>query len=201
MNEDAVGQREAVEVLQRSRAGHGDATEALMRLAYDELYRIAARYMARERSSHTLQPTALLNEAYIRIFAQQQVDWVDRNHFIAVAAEMMRRVLVDHARARNREKRGGGKSSESIDVFTIPVDDSGRRVDLVDLSEALDRLAERDDRLRRVVELKFLAGLGNEEVANVLSVSRATVASDWTVAKAWLRAELTLPPEPPDASA
>lgn len=181
----------AAALLLRSRSGDRASTEQLMRLAYDELHRVAARFMAGERSGHTLQATALLNEAYIRIFAQQHVDWVDRNHFIAVAAEMMRRVLVDHARGRNREKRGGGKEAMPIDFVTIPLDESGKSVDLVELSDALDKLSALDERMRRVVELKFFAGLGNDEVADVLSVSRATVANDWTVAKTWLRAELS----------
>ncbi len=177
-------------LLHRSCEGDHGSTQDLMRLAYDELHAIASRCMAGERPNHTLQATALLNEAYLRLFAQCEVDWVDRNHFIAVATEMMRRVLVDHARSRKREKRGGGVPAQPLDEFAIPIDDAGRTVDLVELSDALDRLSQLDERLRRVVELKFLAGLSNDEVADVLAVSRATVANDWTVAKAWLRSEL-----------
>ena len=128
-------------LLMRSRSGDRASTEQLMRLAYDELHRVASRFMAGERSGHTLQATALLNEAYIRIFAQHQVDWVDRNHFIAIAAEMIEQELVDHARGRNREKRGGGKEATPIDLVTIPLDDSGKTVDLVELSDAMDRLS------------------------------------------------------------
>lgn len=177
--------------LARSRQGDRSATDVLMRIAYDELHRLAERFMRGERNDHTLQATALLNEAYIRLFAQQNVDWVDRNHFIAVAAEIMRRVLVDYARGHKRNKRGNGRSPLSIDTLNIPIDGTDNMVDIEQLSDALDRLSQLDERMRRVVELKFFAGLGNEEVADVLAVSRATVANDWTVAKAWLRADLS----------
>lgn len=157
---------------------------------YDELHRLAQRFLARERPDHTLQTTALLNEAYLRMAEQTRAQWGDRNHFIAVAAQAMRRILVDHARRVQAAKRGGKQSRVALGDLMDVADRETSQLDPIALSEAVDRLKQLQPRRGQVVELKFFAGLSNDEIAEVLSVSRATVADDWTVARAWLRAEL-----------
>lgn len=170
--------------------GNQEALDKLMPLVYDELHRQASRYLRRERQNHTLQTTALIHEAYIRLIDQKNVNWADRTHFFAISAKLMRRILVDHARGKNCIKRGG-------EVLTIPLDealisdDKKKEIDLIALDEALNQLAERDERQVRIVELKFFSGLTLEETAAALNVSRATVAEDWKMAKAWLYRELT----------
>jgi len=164
------------------------ALDALLPIVYGELKALAAHYLRNERPNHTLQPTALVHEAYLRLSQQRDVDWSNKTQLFGVAAQMMRRILVNHAEARNAEKRGG-------DVTRVTLDESvswegTRDVDIVALDEALTRLAQLDVRQERVVELRFFAGLSIEETAQVLDISPATVKREWTMAKAWLRNEL-----------
>jgi RNA polymerase sigma factor (TIGR02999 family) len=168
-------------------AGDKAALDRLLPLVYDELRRIAARHLERERPGHTLQPTALVHEAYFRLIDQRQVDWRNRAQFLGLAAEMMRRILVNHARDRAALKRGGGLTRVSL---TEALDAPGPDVDLGDLDDALRRLAEHDPRKARLVELRFFGGLTNAEAAEVLAVSVATVERDWSFARAWLFAAL-----------
>ena len=170
--------------------GDRAALEELLPLVYDELHRQAARYLRRERVGHTLQTTALIHEAYLRLIDQRDVHWQSRTHFFAIAAQMMRRVLIDYARAKHREKRGGDDVRLSLDAAHLVATDEDS-VDLIALDQALNRLAEMDEQQARVVELRYFGGLSLEETAEVLHISRATTARDWEVAKAWLRRELT----------
>ncbi len=170
--------------------GNHEILEDLMPLVYDELHKQAARYLRRERPNHTLQTTALIHEAYLKLIDQHSVNWENRTHFFAIAAQLMRRILVDHARAKNCIKRGGDAVTVLFNETTIVID-KGRSVDLIALDEALNRLKERDERQVRVVELRYFSGLTLEETATALKVSRATVANDWSMAKAWLHRELT----------
>lgn len=170
---------------------NGDQTsrDELMRLVYHELHRLAEGYLRRERPNHSLQATALVNEAYLRLVGQHHVQWQNRQHFIGLAAEMMRRVLVDHARKHRRDKRGGGEymlSLSQADRFNHESD-----VNLVDLDEALHKLTHIDAQRGRMVELRFFGGLSIEATAEVLNISTATVERDWRVAKAFLRREIS----------
>jgi RNA polymerase sigma factor (TIGR02999 family) len=182
---------EVTELLRQYRAGKREALDHLVPVVYGELRRIAARYMRAEGDGHTLQATALVNEAYLRLVDQRDVEWQNRAHFFGVAAQVMRRLLVDHARGRNRRKRGGGIAVvplEDHDVAGPAPDDA---VDLVALDAALDRLAELSPQQSRVVELRYFAGLSIEETAEVLGVSTMTVKRAWAMARAWLHRELT----------
>lgn len=170
------------------RAGDAAALEALMPLVYQELHRLAHRYLGRDRHGHTLQTTALVNEAYLRLVNQQDLPWHDRVHFFAVAAQMMRRILVDYARARHVQKRGGGARHVALDE-ALEVSDA-RAAEVVALDEALESLAVFDPRKSQLVELRFFGGLSIEETAEVLGVSPGTVMRDWTLAKAWLQREI-----------
>jgi RNA polymerase sigma factor (TIGR02999 family) len=169
------------------RRGDDAAFEQLAPLVYDELRRRARQYLRRERPNHTLQPTALVHEVYVRMVKIDHVDWHDRVHFFAVAARYMRQILVDSARARRYKKRGGGAINVSFDEALAV---SERSPDLVALDDALGALALRDERKARVVELRFFGGLGNEEIAAALGVSTDTVTRDWQMAKLWLRRAL-----------
>ena len=171
------------------RAGDLDALQELMSLLYEELRRTARHYMQLEREGHTLQTTALVNEAYLRLCGVHQVAYRDREHFFALAAQMMRRVLVDHARSRGYLKRGAGARPVSLEDSRIASPD--RSAEVVALDEALDELAMRDPRKARVVELRFFGGLSVEETAAVLEVSSQTVLRDWSLAKAWLVREMS----------
>jgi RNA polymerase sigma factor (TIGR02999 family) len=170
--------------------GDGDvsALDQLIPLVHAELRRIAARYLARERRGHTLQPTALVNELYLRLVDVERVRWQNRAHFLAVAARLMRRVLVDFARSRRYQKRGGG--GERVPFHEALVVDVGRGHDLLALDDALDELARVDERQSQIVVMRFFAGLTVEEIAGVLGVSAATVMRDWKLAKSWLLREL-----------
>ncbi len=166
------------------RQGDRAALDKLTPLVYDEMRRMAHRYVRRERDGHTLQTTALVNEAYLRLAGQQKIEWQDRAHFFAVTAQIMRHILIDHARARHYAKRGG-------DVEQVALEDayemSGQRAaELLALDEALDELARLDPRKSRVVELRYFGGLSLEETAEVLEISVMTVRRDWRAAKAWL---------------
>lgn len=165
-----------------------DVAKKLMPLVYNELRDLAARYLRAERRGHTLQPTALVHEAFMRLVDQSRVDWKGRTHFYAVGAEAMRRILIDHARARGRGKRGGGWQRVVLDEAEMPED--LRDVDLLALHDALEALAALDKQQARIVELRFFGGLTVEEVAHVLGVSKRKVEGDWTHAKAWLRSAL-----------
>jgi RNA polymerase sigma factor (TIGR02999 family) len=169
-----------IEVTNRNSA----AVDVLLPLIYDELRKLAANYLRRERSDHTLQPTALVHEAYMRMVDQTQVNWQNRAHFFGVAAQMMRRILVDHARAHNAEKRGQDFQILSLDEN---IDKSVERSsELIALDEALRTLAEMDEQKGRIVELRFFGGLSIDETAEVLGVSAPTVKRQWRMAKAWL---------------
>ena len=170
------------------RGGNSNAQDRLFRLVYKDLHRIASRYMAGERQGHTLQATALVNEAYIRLIDIERVHWKDRAHFFAVAARVMRRILVDSARARRYQKRGGGAATVSLDEALIVTRQYGG--DLVALDDALSALAVLDERKSQVVELRFFGGLSVEEAAEVLGVSSDTVQRDWKMAKVWLLREI-----------
>ena len=176
------------QILQEVSGGNREAPARLMPLVYDELRRLADHYLRRERPDHTLQPTALVHEAYLKLIDQTRVDWQNRAHFFGVAAQLMRRILVDHARRHQASKRGGFRQKLTLDEA---VDYSQTRdIDLVRLDEALTALAQFDARQSRVVELRFFGGLTIEETAEALSVSPATVKVDWSMAKAWLRREI-----------
>jgi len=174
----------ATALLLASASGDGQAREQMLPLIYDELRRLAASYLRRERPDHTLQPTALVHEAYIRLIDQRQVDWSNRAQFIGLAAVMMRRILVNHARDRIAAKRGG--SAERVPLTIVAELIGAPEVDLLGLDEALDRLAALDGRKSQIVELKFFGGLTMDEIAATLGVSRATVERDWTFSRAWL---------------
>jgi len=169
--------------------GDSGALDALMPLVYDELRRLARSYLGRERGDHTLQPTALVNEAYLRLVDQRRVKWQNRAHFFGIAAQIMRRLLVDHARSVRAEKRGGGATKLELDeaVSAVAAD---REIDLEDLDRALERLTAIDERQSRIVELRYFAGATNEETAEALGIAVATVKRDWTMARAWLRTQL-----------
>ena len=169
------------------RGGDEAALEQLVPLVHQELHRIARGCMRGERAGHSLQATALVNEAYLRLIGAQQVDWQNRVHFLAVSARLMRRILVDFARAKNYQKRGGGAQAVTLDEALV-VAEPGR--DLVAIDEALDTLAKMDERKAKVVEMRFFGGLTVEETAVALGVSPDTVMRDWRLAKAWLMREL-----------
>jgi RNA polymerase sigma factor (TIGR02999 family) len=168
--------------------GNQEAAEKLVPLVYDELKRLARGYMRRERQDHTLQPTALVNEAYLKLVRQDSVKWQSRSHFIGIAAQLMRRVLIDHARGQLREKRGG--ANEVLQLNEALAFSPEQSEELVKLDEALKRLAAIDPRQSRVVELRFFGGLSGEETAELLGISLKTVKRDWSLAKAWLHGEL-----------
>ena len=169
--------------------GNKLALDGLMPLVYDELHRIASRYLRRERQGHTLQTTALINEAYLRIVDQNRVNWQSRAHFFGVAAQMMRRILVDHARSHLYAKRGGGAQKLTLDeAIATPQE---RDLDLVALDDALTALTQIDPQQSRIIELRFFGGLTIEETAEVIGISPATVKRDWNMAKAWLFGEIS----------
>jgi RNA polymerase sigma factor (TIGR02999 family) len=175
-------------LLREAQAGDRAALDELLPVVYRELRQIAAHHLAQERPGHTLQATALVHEAYLRLIDQHSVDWRNRAHFFSIAAEMMRRVLVNHAVGRRAQKRGAGETLLSLDeVVSFP---NRQDVDLILLDEALNRLAELDPLQARIVEMRFFAGLKVEEVAAVLGVSDSEVKREWRSAKAWLTAQM-----------
>ena len=178
-------------MLQEWGGGDRAALEELMPLVYDELHKQAARYLRRERAGHTLQTTALIHEAFLKLVGQREANWESRNHFFAIASQAMRRILIDHARAKHQEKRGGGNVALALDEVEPVSEGSDERVDLLALDQALNRLARIDQQQVRIVELRYFGGLSIEETAAALNVSRATVVRDWSVAKTWLRRELS----------
>lgn len=174
--------------LHRLRDGDPDALGRLLPLVYDELRVLARSQLRSERTSHTLSATALVHEAYLRLTERDQLSPADRRHFFAIAAQSMRRVLIDHARARNRKKRGGGVTPTTLDGNEFLSDEAAE--ELLSLDDALKRLARANERAARVVEQRFFAGLTLEETADVLGVSLKTVQRDWLLARAWLRKEV-----------
>jgi RNA polymerase sigma factor (TIGR02999 family) len=174
--------------LDEARQGRKAAMDALLPLVYAELKRVARAYMRRERPGRTLQPTALVHEAYVRLLQEQHVSWENRAHFCAIAAHSMRQILVEHARARNAAKRGGGVDRITIDERFVAA--PAPPVDVEALDEALSRLSATDARRAKVVELKYFGGMTVEEIGEVLQLSPATVKRDWTFARAWLHREL-----------
>jgi len=175
-------------ILARLRGGDRDARELLVPLIYEELRRLARSKLRRERSDHTLQTTALANEAYLKLAGLEKWDWRDRAHFFGVMAAIMRRVLIDHARKHRAARRGGGATRVPLEEGLQVAAD--RPQDLIALDDALSRLGALDPRQERIVELRFFTGLSVEETAEVLGISPRTVKRDWAVARAWLRAEL-----------
>jgi RNA polymerase sigma-70 factor (ECF subfamily) len=185
---DEPGSSEVTRLLLELANGNRDAVDALLPLIYDELRRLAANYLRRERVDHTLQPTALVHEAYLRLVDQREVSWQNRAHFFGVAAQMMRRILVDHARAHNAGKRGADFQKLSLeDNIDKAVE---RSTELIALDEALKELAEIDQQKARIVELRYFGGLSAEETAEVLGVSAVTVKRHWSMARAWLYGRL-----------
>jgi len=185
----AVSPKEVTQLLRAWGNGDTAALEKLTPLVYEELHRLARRYMAQERPRHTLQATALVNEAYLRLVDSRKVRWQNRAHFFAVSATLMRRILVDFARQRRYQKRGGQAQQVSLDEALLVARERG--ADLVALDDALNALAAVDPRKSRVVELRFFGGLSVEEAAEALEVSADTVLRDWKLAKSWLLRELS----------
>ncbi len=173
-------------------AGNRDVEARLIPQVYGELRRLASHYMRFERGNHTLQPTALVNEAYTRLVQQPQIPWQSRAHFFATASHLMRHILVDHARTRRAGKRGGLQRQVTLDDALLP--STERTIDVLILDEALENLAQFDPRQARIVELHFFAGLTFAEIALVLKVTERTVKRDWSMARAWLKGELSNSP-------
>jgi RNA polymerase sigma factor (TIGR02999 family) len=170
--------------------GDASALDELMPLVYGELRRLAGAYLRRERSNHTLQSTALVHEAFMRLVNQHDVQWRNRAHFYAIAAQMIRRILVDYARSQHAEKRGSGAIKLELDE-AMAVAQTGTDIDLLGLNDALDALAELDERQSRIVELRFFAGLSIEETAEVMHLSPASIKREWQTARAWLFRRMT----------
>ena len=181
--------RQITQLLFRWREGDRQALDDLLPLVYDELHRLAACYMRGERPSHTLQTSALVNEAYLRLVGAEDIRWENRAHFFAIAAQVMRRILIDHARRRDQQKRGGDMRRIDLDEAMIVSDE--RATEVIALDDALNSLAEFDPRKSQIVELRFFGGMSIDETAEVLQVSPGTVMRDWTLAKAWLLREIT----------
>jgi RNA polymerase sigma factor (TIGR02999 family) len=190
MSQDEAVRPNITEMLRQWSGGKTEVMDDLLPLIYEELRRRAAAYLRRERPNHTLQPTALVHEAYLRLIDQRQDNWASRDHFFAIAAQAMRRILVDHARGRHRQKRGGSNEDLPLEDALLAAADEAS-VDLIALDEAMKRLAKLDPQQERIVELRYFGGLSLDEAANALSISRATAARDWQVAKAWLHREMT----------
>jgi RNA polymerase sigma factor (TIGR02999 family) len=191
MQEEPAG-ADVTRLLREWQAGSGPALERLIPLVYDELHALASRHLSRERRDHTLQTTALVNEAFLKLAGQREVDWQSRAHFFGIAAKLMRRILVDHARRDGRVKRGGGAPHLPLEYVdppapSLPVEP----VDAVVLDTALSRLETLDPQQGRVVELRFFGGMTIEETAEVMRLSPATIKREWAVARAWLYRELT----------
>jgi RNA polymerase sigma factor (TIGR02999 family) len=179
-------------LLDAVRGGDSDALNDLLTALYPELKRMAAAHLRRERSGHTLQPTALVHELYLSLLRNKRIQYEDRAHFLAVSSRLMRRLLVDHARARAAQKRGAARTALCLDDVDVP--SASNSVDLLLLEDALDRLSKRDARMGRIVELRVFGGLDAEETSSVLDISVSTVKRDWRLARAWLSRELRSEP-------
>lgn len=185
-------QQNATQLLNRASGGEVAAAADLLPLVYDELRALAEHFFRNERASHTLQPTALVHEAYMRLVDSDAIEWKSRAQFFVIAAKAMRNILVDHARSRGRQKRGGGWQELTLDAVErdFNAGDGAKAIDMLALDEALERLAKMDERKARLVELRFFAGLSSEDAARLLDISRTTAAEDWRMARAWLHREL-----------
>jgi RNA polymerase sigma factor (TIGR02999 family) len=181
---------DVTELLRHWGSGNEAVRERLFALVYDGLRKIARSHLRRERSDHTLQPTALVHEAYMRLIDQTRVEWQNRAQFLGIASQMMRRILVDHARARRAERRGGGVANVTFEDALQPIEHGD---DLVRVHDALEALAKLDPGAARVIELRYFGGLTIEEVAEVMGTSASTVKREWTAARTWLFRELTAP--------
>lgn len=189
MSDEPLESPPITDLLRNWRNGDESALGDLTAYIYGDLRRRASVYLRGERPGHTLQTTGLAHEAFIKLVGKKDIDWADRNHFFAIAAQSMRRILVDHARTRHREKRGGAAEDVPLDeAHNVRISSTG--VDLVALDEALTELATFDPRQARVVELKYFGGMTLDETADILDVSRETVKRDWQIARAWLRQRL-----------
>jgi RNA polymerase sigma factor (TIGR02999 family) len=195
----ALTQHDITQLLIDWRGGDQAALEKLMPLVYDELRRLARYYLSRERPGHTLQATALVNEAYLRLINRQDSDWQNRTHFFAAAARIMRHLLIDHARAHRYAKRGGGATCISLDEVAVVT--PAPSLDLLALDEALNRLAKIDERKVVIVELRYFSGLSVEETAEAMSLSEITIKREWLKAKAWLYRELRQEEDPTSSPA
>jgi RNA polymerase sigma factor (TIGR02999 family) len=184
-----VARNDVSRLLEQVSSGDGDALAALMPVLYQELHKIARHHLRLERPDHTLQPTALINEAYLRLLGQSRVRWQNRAHFLGIASQLMRRILIDYARARRAEKRGGLAERITLDDAVVA---DRRMVDVMALDGALEALATIDPQQSRIVELRYFGGLTIDETAEVLQISAATVKRDWNVARAWLHREITM---------
>ncbi len=169
-----------------------DGASIMMPQVYEELRRLAHSYFRGQRSNHTLEPTALVNEAYIKLADQDGNKWEDRTHFLAVAATAMRHILINYAHRRNAQKRGGGSNYQRVTLSEAIFPGSGKEIDLCALDDAMKQLANLDERKSKIVEARFFGGLTNDEVAHVLGVSKTTVESDWRMARAWLSREMAV---------
>jgi RNA polymerase sigma factor (TIGR02999 family) len=187
MREDSRGP--ITDLLNNWRQGDGAALDKLMPLVYGDLRRIAARQLRQERPNHTLQPTALVHEMFLKLVDQDRIQWQNRAQFFGIAAQLIRRVLVDYVRTRNAEKRGGGAITVALD--DVVAEGGGREIDLIRLDDALQSLAATDEQQSQVVVIRFFGGLSIEETAEVLGVSVSTVKRDWIAAKAWLYREMS----------
>ncbi len=185
--------QQATEALVAHAAGDPRAVSRLVPLVYVELRKLASRLMRRERREHTLQPTALVHEAYLRLIDNTRIDWQGKTHFLAIAAKEMRQILVQHARAHKARKRGAGATRVTLDENVVPTPE--RTFDVLAVDEALDKLSALSPRQGQVVELRYFAGLSVNEAAYALGVSERTVKQDWQVARTWLMRELTSPPK------
>ena len=190
MDMSGPSSRQITQMLREWSEGKTEVLDELLPLVYDELHRQAEGFLRKERPGHTLQTTALINEVYLKLIDRHDVQWQSRAHFFAVASQAMRRILVDHARAKYADKRGGDNVKLSIGKAVLAAENE-KGVDLIALDEALDRLARLDRQQARVVEMRYFGGSSLEETAEGLSISRATVARDWEAARAWLHRELT----------
>ena len=188
VKKDPPQQHEITQLLIAWSGGDRHALDELYPLVYDELHRLARRYLSKEKKGHTLQTTALINEAYVRLVAQKNTNWANRSHFFAISAQIMRRILIDHARSHAYQKRGGHQQRVSLDE-TATLETRGA-AELVRLDDALTTLAEIDPRRSRVVELRYFGGLNNDEIAEALQISPNTVTRDWNMARAWLHQQL-----------
>jgi RNA polymerase sigma factor (TIGR02999 family) len=184
-----ISPHEITQLLAEWSNGNQTALDKLYPLVYEELRRMAHRFMRRERQGHTLQTTALINEAYLRLVDQKDVHWANRSHFFSISAQIMRRILVDHARGYARKKRGGGAHKVTLDQVALVSKEAAE--ELLLLNDALKDLAKTDPRRSQVVELRFFGGLANNEIAEVLHVSENTVTRDWNLARAWLYQQLS----------
>jgi RNA polymerase sigma factor (TIGR02999 family) len=183
-----TAQSQITQLLKQWGEGHGQALDELMPLVYAELKRLAGSYLRGERPDHTLQSAALVNEAYVRLIDQNQVQWQNRAHFFGIAAQMMRRILVDHARGHLADKRGAGAPVLSLDE--VVVEAQNQSINLLGLDEALTKLEKLDPQQSKIVELRFFSGLSIEETATVVGISPATVKREWAAARAWLYREV-----------